>query len=163
VAPEGVSDTELSVAMDPARLPWLRAGGLEVAVVHSLPEGGGALPGPSSDVLPVVLHPRIERLEAIGSGPEARLQIELSPWAGRAQPAAVVLNRWGGTAEQSYVLLSERRDRDDRVLSFSLKSVAPGEYLVQVQISGASSLLEVDEDPKSPDFQRYVGPRVRLA
>ena len=75
----------------------------------------------------------------------------------------MVLNRWGGTAEQSYVLLSERRDRDDRVLSFSLKSVAPGEYLVQVQISGASSLLEVDEDPKSPDFQRYVGPRVRLA
>ena len=39
----------------------------------------------------------------------------------------------------------------------------PGRYLVRVRIAGVDSRLTIDDDPASPNFERYSGPLVEIA
>ncbi len=44
-----------------------------------------------------------------------------------------------------------------------ISGVEAGDYLVRLQIDGAESLLEVDDDPESPTFNRFVSPKVSIS
>lgn len=64
---------------------------------------------------------------------------------------------------QVYVCKGERRTADTNRLTFPLKEIRAGTYLVRVQIDGAESPLEVDSpESDNPMVQRYIGPLVTI-
>ncbi|MEM7062109.1 MAG: DUF4255 domain-containing protein [Cyanobacteria bacterium P01_B01_bin.77] len=64
---------------------------------------------------------------------------------------------------QVYVVKGERRTTETHHLSFLLKEIRAGTYLVRVQIDGAESPLDVDSpESDNPMVQRYIGPTVTI-
>ena len=59
---------------------------------------------------------------------------------------------------QGFLFWVWRLDR----LEFRAAQVEPGDYLARVEVNRVVSLLSVDEDPESPDYGRYNGPKVSI-
>ena len=45
---------------------------------------------------------------------------------------------------------------------FEFKNVRPADYLIRVKVEGAESLLEQNEDENSPEFQKFIKPKVTI-
>jgi hypothetical protein len=88
------------------------------------------------------------------------LLIYTDPIIGATQPVSVMLNEVSSTSPASYNLSVGSRAGDSNHVSVSLAGVQAGTYLVRISVDGAESPLEVDTNPKSPTFNRYVRPRV---
>jgi hypothetical protein len=42
------------------------------------------------------------------------------------------------------------------------ENTPPGLYLLRVAVDGATSLLMIDENPRSPSFRKSIGPYVKV-
>ncbi|NER81112.1 MAG: DUF4255 domain-containing protein [Leptolyngbya sp. SIO1D8] len=120
--------------------------------------------GVESNVAPFVVRPTIRRLQlqqnpALEGDPrtanfEVTTDIPLQP----GQRAIISLNERNIEAPNAYVFECDRIDETTATLTFQAELLQPGEYLVRLQVDGAESVLQVDQNPQSPTFEQYVGP-----
>ncbi len=63
---------------------------------------------------------------------------------------------------QSYRFDAPPRPDATSQLAIAFQNVRQGDYLVRVQVDGAQSPLERDENPASPTFRQYIRPQVSI-
>ena len=144
--------------------------------------------GVESNVAAFVLRPKIIKPDASNAG---KVAVTLAPVVNRPQRVALLLNDFsaaprkpGAPASRMYSLVAKPGDQTwkdangqvvpnndsskfsdadstDTVI-FAIAGVAPGTYLVRVQVDGAESILTVDTNPASPTFKRYISPQVTI-
>jgi hypothetical protein len=69
---------------------------------------------------------------------------------------------WGDERPVSRQCAAINRDRETGELMFEVAQLKAADYLIQLQVDGATSLLQVDQDPSSPSFEQYVQPRLTI-
>jgi hypothetical protein len=60
---------------------------------------------------------------------------------------------------QTYHYPAEPRGTDSATVDFIISPEISGEFLFRVQVDGAQSPLQLDEDELSPTYHRYIQPR----
>jgi len=152
-----LTNTQLRVALTG---PDVRAGVQAVQLVY--------VTGATSTVVPVVLRPLITVVQAEVSA--AVVPVEFSPPVGRRQRVQLFLNELGaapGVEPAAHLFdappsngIDDPAVEDTGRIDFPILGVAPGNYLVRVQVAGAESIPQVDEVEASPTFGRYHLPVV---
>ena len=128
--------------------------------------------GFESNIMPFVLSPTITKditSEEVG-GHTAQLTVTLSPEVGKSQRVVLLLDEFNPPttrAALAYSFNAPPRDKPtDPVTSptiiIPIAGVAPGQYLVRVQVDGAGSQLTMDTDKNSPTFNQFNGPQVAI-
>ncbi len=149
LSPAQVSGREIRVALAD---PGLRAGIQGVQVIY---QHGGR-----SNVAPLVLRPRIVQdgggayqitvtdvaVDPSDGSRSATVTVQLAPQVGPQQQVTLYLNERPPTSEsvQAYSFPAQARASDTDTVTFLIRGVAAGNYLVRVEVAGAESLLEVD-------------------
>jgi hypothetical protein len=172
ITPSEATDTQISLPLSSPPVPanTLRAGVQGVQVVHRLLLGTPPVPhrGFESNVAPFVLRPTIEAIQVTnlgGSGDDPRsadVTVTVDPSIGVRQRVILVLNEITDQTPQAYTFLAEPPDADVPSITITISGVKAADYLVRVQIDGAESLLEVDDDPDSPTHNQFIGPKVTI-
>ncbi len=172
IVPSVLSDDEIRFELSSAVLDVgpLRPGVQAVQVVHPTLFGDPPEPraGVESNVAALVLRPRITAAETgpvtvKGGKASATLTVTWEPLVGPRQKAYVLLNTIAGSAQAAaYSFLVPPRADDAEDANVSLAGIVPGVYLVRLQVDGAESPLDVDTDPASPTFGRFIGPVIDL-
>lgn len=118
-----------------------------------------------SNRVPSVLRPTIRKvIELPGEeGDEVdvkRLQVWTDMVIGPAQLVSLLLNEISVRSSLSYRFEVGSRAQDSHSIVVPIPRVESGKYLVRVQVDGVESPLNVDSDPTSPTYNRYVSPKV---
>lgn len=152
-----LTNTELRVPLTDAAL---RAGVQAVQLVYSN--------SATSSVVPVVLRPVITVVQADVTSES--VPVEFDPPVGRLQRVQLFLNLLGaaaGTEPAAHVFdapaingIEDPAVQETARIDFPVEGVAPGGYLVRVQVGGAESVVLVDEAEASPTFGQYHLPMV---
>jgi hypothetical protein len=172
VTPQEVSDTQISLPLASPPLPGdsLRAGVQPVQVVHRLLLGTPPEPhrGFESNVAPFVLRPtitdvQVSNVQDTGNGTRsADVTVTVDPKIGKRQRVILLLNEMADQSPAAYTFFAGPRDADSDSITIPISGVKAADYLVRLQVDGAESILEVDEEPASPTFNQYIGPKVTI-
>ena len=159
----------------------VRAGAVGLVVEHQrmMGEPPALRPAGQSNLVPVVVHPRIRadgvggHLVAVRAGADEDpagiftgiLDLTVDPPVGSRQDVSVVLNAVGGGGE-AFTFADERRDGPTAPdvtndLDVQFADLPAGDYLVRVVVSGAESPLEV-ETTVGPTQGTFVAPSVSV-
>jgi hypothetical protein len=65
-----------------------------------------------------------------------------------------------GGRSRSFAIPSPSADTAD--LSVPVTGTPAGDYLVRLRVDGADSPLEAEDDPNSPNYQRFIAPLVTI-
>ena len=170
VEPTTVTPTQIQLSLDTVPSTALRAGVQSVQVVH--PRGNvhhpGTYDGAESNLASFVLRPTItavhaSNVESIGHELcRAVITVETNLLIDPTQRAILILNEWSRQEADAYMAKAPGRSETTQILQFALDRMEPGDYLVRLQINGAESLLDVDQNPASATFNWYISPRVRI-
>ena len=104
-------------------------------------------------------------MQGTGGAPRsASVSLTVRPAVGSQQRVALLLNELTAGAPDrtpaAFSFLLPPREADATSLTVPVSGLRPGTYLVRLQVDGAESVPEVDEDPASPTFELVIGPRV---
>jgi hypothetical protein len=149
LTPDSIGNQQIGITLSDVDL---RAGVQGVQVLYD--HGGG------SNVSPLVLHPMITKdladnyeisVADIATDPEdgthsATVTVDLAPDVGPRQQVALFLNEAPPSTEpvRAYTFRAESRTADSAGVTFKIRGVEAGSYLVRVQVAGAETLLETD-------------------
>lgn len=162
IEPAAVAENEvrLLLAEPPFPAGALRAGLHPVQVVHMAPMGDLGQPRSTaeSNAAALILRPVLDRIDFTSGA----FTLTLSPPAGAAQRVVLLLNQRDGEAPASHVLRAPPRTAGSAEIVVPASDVRSGTYLARVQVDGAESPLEVDEDEGSETFGEYTGPTVTI-
>ena len=152
IDPATITDNSI-VATPPA---GLLVGVNSVQVVQQVAFGTPADPhsGLESNVAPFVLAPQITTPLPISIQRGNTLTLALNPPIGRAQRASLVL------AERTIPIPARpvTGPATTQNLDFPIPVDFPtGDFTVRIQIDGAQSALEIDQNPSSPTFGQLTG------
>lgn len=164
-----VSESEISFPLPTT----LRAGVQGVQVVHQLPLGTPPTPhrGVESNIAAFVLQPTIKKngnvYDITVQSPtvtngllNANLVVKLNPRVAKQQRVVLLLNRLNTPPDQvarAYSFVAPARaDAETDTITFPIREVQPGDYLLRVQVDGAESPLDEAAD------KTYIGPRKTL-
>ncbi|MDX2096779.1 MAG: DUF4255 domain-containing protein [Leptolyngbyaceae cyanobacterium bins.59] len=166
VTPTEVSSTQIVLPLALIPPTALRAGVQSLQVIHPSQNASYGR-GKESNAIPFVLRLQILVLEVsqISEEDEMRsglLTLRTNLTIGAKQRVVVVLNEWQTTQPASYLFDAVPRSIDSPIVPIPLKEVKPGEYLVRLMVDGAESQLQVDNNPDSPTYEWYVGPRITI-
>jgi len=137
-------------------------------VVHPAQAGNGSdrQRGKESNATPFVLRPRlltVELTHLAGDDDDLRsgqLQLRTNVVIGAKQRVVAVLNEWGIDRPVSYLFDASPRNEDSSSVTIPLQAIKSGEYLVRLMVDGAESQLQIDDNPDSPTYEWYAGPKV---
>jgi hypothetical protein len=142
--------------------------------------------GVESNVAAFVLRPVISN-PTVNAG--TTLAVTLKPVVNRIQRVVLLLNEFSAAARQpgapaarTYSIVAKTADQTWKnaagqvvtdptkaadtdstdTITFVLTGVVAGTYLLRVQVDGAESELQIDTDPKSPTFNRFIQPQVTI-
>jgi hypothetical protein len=141
------------VTFDLATVPAgaLRSGPTGVRVLHPVVFGGAPRPGRSSNLAMFLLCPRVTAASSSGTGAGVTVTVTTDLTVGAGQRAALLLL---DPADESLRRLAPatERDADGTTLTAPAAGLPAGDYLVQVQVDGATSPLTRDAagDPTGP-------------
>ena len=119
-----------------------------------------------SNAAPFVLRPTVvdittADLEDDGEeGFSGTLQVTVRPGLVPRQRAVLLLNERTTQTPAAYSFDASPVKTATDTVNFPLREVKAGEYLLRIQIDGAESLLQVDEDEQSETYEQYVAPAV---
>ncbi|MCT7962271.1 DUF4255 domain-containing protein [Laspinema sp. D1] len=119
-----------------------------------------------SNAIPFILRPVVTKVTVSkleGKDEDVRsaeIKVRVNLTLGKHQRIVLVLNEKSTQNPAAYMFEAPNRHRDGMVVSIPIKNVKPGEYLVRLQVDGAESILNVDSDPNSPNFNRYTEPKM---
>jgi hypothetical protein len=170
ITPQQLEDTQMQFHLN--SLPSkekeeLRTGVQSIQVQHYplSPNRNGSQPTAISNSLPFVLIPTIQEDSIFKSNVEndnnlytLDLGFQVNLNVGIEQKVFLLLNQLALINPSAYVFAAQLRNEITHDLTFKLKDVQPGEYLIRVQIDGAESLLE----SASPDSE-YISPVVEIS
>lgn len=152
-----VTDAQIQVPLPTG----LQAGVNTVQVVHSLDFGTDSEPhrGFESNVFPFIVAPVITTLQpiSVARGNDLTLSV-LQPVT---QKQRVVLLLGERAISRQPPPLEEPESTTDVIFPIPA-DFDTGSFLARVQVNGAESLLEVDEDENSPTFNQYISPIITV-
>ena len=168
VTPQEVSEKEIRLdlsSLPPEEAQSLRAGVQQLWVLHPIMKLTPFEPdrAVASNVMPFVLCPQIVAEPDVWDlwknsddlySAELRVVVDLT--VGSEQRVLLFLNERSNNNSVGYIFAAKPRDEDTDAVVFPILDAIAGEYLVRVQIDGAESPLDVDED------NGYVGPIVEI-
>lgn len=172
-----LSDTRITVdlASEAPTSGTLRAGVQAAQITHRWMMGTPEFEheGIESNVVAVGIRPRIGitgggsfdiQVSAIQTDAEGNdfrtATIRVLPDLGRRQRVVLLMNEYGVDADPTaYRYPAEPRTSDGDTVIFIISPDIAGEFLFRVQVDGAQSPLELDENELSPTYHRYVQPR----
>jgi Pvc16 N-terminal domain/IPT/TIG domain len=155
----GVSDTAIGVTLPTGLLAGLHP----LQVVHEVDLGEPPVPhagaGFESNVAAFVVAPQITTATPITVAAGSTLVVDVSPPVASDQRLSVLIG------EQALVV--PRRPANGPPTSTSVEVDIPddfstGTFLLRVQVDGAVSALDVDDDENSATFQQYIGPMIEV-
>lgn len=165
--PGSVTPSEIRIDLSDASL---RAGIWGLQIVYA--------DGSTSSIAPIILRPSISRdgggnfdvdISDLETDPEdgthsARITVTLEPAVDPEQRVELYLNEYRPSPGPgaSYQFSALERDAITDEVAFDVQGVASGTYLLRVQVNGAETVLEVEEDEANPDFGYYTQPAVTL-
>jgi len=125
--------------------------------------------GVESNIEAFVLRPTVTDIDA----PDAtHLTMTFHPEVGRTQRVVLLLNEVHPPTARAPRACSFKAPPDNGItdestetatITFPLQDVAPGVYLVRVQVDRAESPLTIDTDQNSPTFNEFIGPTVTIS
>ena len=163
--PADISDTRIMTAIPADVEPGL----LKVKINHRLRRVNeleesiiGKRSILQSNSSPFILAPRIldPRQGKVTRGND--LEVEFEPPASKEKAVFVYL---GDSAFPASPTKSSKPSSDSKVgrVKFTVpKDTVPGLYLLRVAVDGATSLIVVDENPRSRTFKKSIGPYVKV-
>jgi hypothetical protein len=161
--PQAVSDVRIVVPLPEG----LRAGPHGVQVVQHVQIGTPPTPhrGFESKVAAFVLRPTItaaaSNVRGSGEGPRsADIEVDFDPEVGESQRVVLLLNEFQPPATRparAYTFIVPPRSNETSSVTLPISGVAPGTYLVRVQVDGAESPIGFNETTG-----QYDSPRVTL-
>jgi Pvc16 N-terminal domain len=158
--PSQVSDAQIGIALGepPFAAGSLRSGIEVVQVIHYEKIGADQrlLPTAESNLFPLVFRPKIVDPPVFAPGP--LLELKVTPAIASNQRISLDLAPIGGGKSRNIPLLSPPNTTSD--LSIAINGTPPGQYLVRLRVDEADSPLVVDDNPASPTFQQFIGPKV---
>lgn len=167
--PGSVSDERITFSFAPEALgpDAYRAGVVAAQVVHEVSLGDPPRPhrGAESNVMPFVVQPMLvpaappEVLAADADHPR-RIRVPVDPPVHPGQ--RVVMKLYATDSDESWALEAPDREVRSSAPEIPVMDVPAGDYLLSLQVDGASTALELEDDPTSPDFGRYADPRISL-
>ncbi|AFY80779.1 DUF4255 domain-containing protein [Oscillatoria acuminata] len=119
-----------------------------------------------SNAIPFILRPvvtkvTVSKLEGKDEDVRsAQIKVRVNLNLGKQQRIVLILNEKSTQNPAAYMFEAPNRHRDGMMVTIPVKNVKPGEYLVRLQVDGAESILNVDSDPNSPNFNRYTEPKM---
>lgn len=150
VAVETITDTEIRLLPLPAQLPDttpLRAGVARMQIVHSMPLGTPPVTHSvnGSDAMKFLLRPNIS-----ASLQGAAIRIQFVPKVGKTQRVILILNELTANPNPKSYRFNAPKDNgitnantaDTDSIDFPVTEIAPGTYLVRVEVDRAESLLQ---------------------
>jgi hypothetical protein len=91
------------------------------------------------------------------------LTITLNPDVGKTQRVTLLLNEFQPAGSPSvYSFKAQPRTVDGDTVAFSITGIQAHTYLVRVQVDGAESALETDNNQASLTYQMYIAPTVAI-
>jgi hypothetical protein len=159
LTPSSTAERELKVSL-PMDLP---AGVRTLQIVRQRALGVPALVHPGtgfeSNTHAIVVAPQITTVGPITVARGAVLVLAITPPVGVAQRVGILIG--------DQLLSPPPRSTGDPLLASSVSctvpaSIAPGTYLLRVQVDGAGSPLTVDVVPTSASFNQYIAPTVSV-
>jgi hypothetical protein len=147
-----ISNTQI-VATLPA---GLFAGVNTVQVVQELTFGTPADPhsGFESNVVPFILAPQITTPQPLSAKVGTKLSLAVNPPVGRSQRASLAV----GARSITIPARPATGPATTGTLDFPIPADFPtGDFPIRLQIDGAQSPLEVDQNPSSPTFGQLTG------
>lgn len=170
VTPTDIRATQILLPLSQVPSTALRAGIQSLQVIHPSPSSDASRRrGKESNAAPFVLRPRLLHVQLMAGQAEeeetrsGRLQLQTNLTIGAKQRVVMVLNEWQTESPASYLFDALNREQDGTLITIPFQAVKPGDYLVRLMVDGAESQLQVDDNPDSPTYEWYVGPRVTLA
>lgn len=176
--PTSVKDTELLLPLSSASSRSLKAGVQSLQVVHDRPATSQSEETSaqirvfsnsiSSNPIPFILRPIIKKVtvsQLQGQEEEHRsaiIKVRVNLTLGKQQSILLLINEISGSTPAAYLFKAPRRRRDSTSVNIPIQEVKPGRYLVRLQVDGAESILERDNDPNSATFNRYIAPNMRI-
>jgi hypothetical protein len=171
-----ITDTEIKATLPNA----LRAGIQGMQVEHQLMIGTPPAPhrGFESNVAAFALVPTITpsftRTSADGAtAVNGDVTVASVPNVGKTQRVKLLLNEMSapdGRRARAYSFDAPKNngiEDEDQIetdeIVFPVAGVMPGDYLVRVQVDGAESPVERNMDQTSPDFGKFIDPKVTVS
>lgn len=173
VVPASIKDSEITVPISLVPPEALRAGVQGLQVIHGQGyerEALNADPQPrlESNAAPFVLCPTIKKVNLIeveGTDDDARnaeIEVVADIIVGQGQRAILIMNERATVQPVAYTFNAKPRNGDSTILTFAVRGVKIGEYLVRIQVDGAESKLQIDTDSNSSTFEQYISPTVTI-
>ncbi|MEB3358277.1 MAG: DUF4255 domain-containing protein [Synechococcales bacterium] len=168
VTPHAVTDTQIILdlsSLPPTEATSLRAGIQTLQVVHLCGDRVQRQWVSSSNAVPFVLCPTVlvETVDVANLQQEdngsysADVTVPVDCQVTPEQRVFLLLNRLASRTPISYTFAATRREGEISSLTFPVRAIAPGEYLVRAQIDGAESPLNVDIE------DQYSGPKLTIS
>ena len=163
--PQSVSDRQITLDLSTVSHHDLRAGVQGVQVIKRNSQDRRVN---ESNVFPIVVLPILQEIavEAINSlGEEAytvRVSLVVRPTIGANQRLNLILNSTTGEREREYVFKIPPLEANTDRLITEISPIASGEYLARLQVDGVESLLTVDTEETSPNYQKYIAPLLTI-
>ncbi|MGD1873299.1 MAG: DUF4255 domain-containing protein [Mastigocoleus sp.] len=175
VIPCEVSEHKLSLDLQVIDADILRAGVQSLQVIHHLSTDeerfNSGYPIIESNVASFVIRPTIKQISIIEQDEYALevylavLSLKVDTMVGVKQRVILALNEWSSVTKYEPVVYQAEADTrkiETDTVNFTIKNIKPGEYLLRLQIDGAESLLDIDNDENSSTFGWYNSPRVSI-
>ena len=104
---------------------------------------------------------------------DGELTLDFAPLVGKAQRVKLLLNDFNAPDARPARAYSFNAPPDNGItdeaqtetgsIAFELQGVAAGDYLARVQVDGAVSALQRENDNNSPAFNQFNGPKATIA
>ncbi len=156
VTPTTLTDRRIELAVPAATT----AGVTALQVMHRLALGQPPLPhrGFESNVAAFILAPRITTSTPVSVARGAGLALSFVPAVSRSQRLSILIGD-----REIVIPPATVGDVPITTMTFPVPADFPtGTFLLRLRVSGADSLLEVDDDPNSATFDQFIGPNVTV-
>lgn len=159
--PQSVSDRQMILDLSTISATNLRSGVRGIQVIKRNSSDNRIN---ESNVFPLIILPTLKTIAVEAVNPlgeekyTVRISFETQPTIGQNQRLSLLLNSTTGEREHEYIFKIPPLETDTDRLITEISPVAAGEYLVRLQVDGVESLLTVDTDKDSPNYQKYIAP-----
>ena len=174
VNPPQLTPTSITLPLAAVPAEALRAGVQSLQVIQRLSLGGeangnnGGNNKIESNVAPFVLRPTITGVRAVyGEGDDTigqltEIEVQVNLPVGKDQRVVLALNEFQTENAAAYLFEAPPRNESTNSIAIPISGAKSGEYLVRLHVDGAESLLAVDNEPSSPTYNWYVGPKIEI-
>jgi Pvc16 N-terminal domain len=157
--PTAVSDSVIDFDLRTTVGSDLRAGVQGLQVVHHHTQAGAPILASESNVVPIVLHPRIravaiENVTVHDAHRDIEITVDVTPPVAPGQRIVLIFNGSESRATSSFAFDLISPAVDASIIKATLNGLTSGEYFVRIQVDGAASALEENIDG------RYSAPKV---